>query len=368
MRLIPLALVAACILSAAQPAQKPPLTTVMYLVKRADAIADFQTHAGQTSIIAPQTFSMDAQGFVMGEVPAEVMRTAREKGIAVMPLVVNRGFNQPLMHTVLDAPESRARAIRYLLYYALRDGYVGFQFDYENIRYTYRDKFTLFFREAARAFHRHRLILSAAIVGRKSATRNAGSPGGWDNWSGVYDYAELGKYADFLSIMAYDEHGSSTDPGPVAGLPWVRAIAEYSAKTIPPRKVSLGVPFYGRQWEAAGDGKWRSRSTRYRDASTAMATAESRWDEKESSPHITFDSAGRRTELWYEDARSLRAKLQLARDMGFPGISAWTLGQEDPAFWSSLEGWQVRHPRAGAAPGTFEQRSKRAARMLPRGM
>ena len=359
---------AAGVLSAAQSAQKPPLTTLMYMVNRADAIADFQAHAGLTSIIAPQTFSMDAQGFVMGEVPAEVMRTAREMGIAVMPLVVNRGFNQPLMHTVLDAPESRARAIRYLLYYALRDGYIGFQFDYENIHYTYRDKFTVFFREAARAFHRHGLQLSAAIVGRKSATRNAGSPGGWDNWSGVYDYAELGKYADFLSIMAYDEHGSSTDPGPVAGLPWVRAISEYSAKTIPPRKVSLGVPFYGRQWEAVGGGKWRSRSTRYRDASAAMAMAESRWDEKESSPHLSFDAAGRRTELWYEDARSLRAKLQLARKMGFPGVSAWALGQEDPAFWTSLESWRVRHPRAGVATGTFDERSRRAARMLPRGM
>jgi hypothetical protein len=40
------------------------------------------------------------------------------------------------MHTVLDAPESRASAIRYLVYYALRDGYLGFHFDFENIHYT----------------------------------------------------------------------------------------------------------------------------------------------------------------------------------------------------------------------------------------
>jgi spore germination protein YaaH len=28
----------------------------------------------------------------------------------------------------------------------LRDGYQGFQFDYENIHYTYREKFTRFFQ------------------------------------------------------------------------------------------------------------------------------------------------------------------------------------------------------------------------------
>jgi len=341
----------------------------MYLVNRADAIEDFRTHAEKTSIIAPQTFSMDAQGFIMGEVPAEVMRIAAEKNVAVMPLVVNRGFQQPLMHTVLDTPASRARAIRYLLYYALRDGYIGFQFDYENIHYTYRDKFTVFFKEAARTFHRHKLQLSAAIVGRYNEARNSNSPGGWDNWSGVYDYQELGKYADFLSVMAYAEHGATADPGPVAELPWVRTIAEYSAHTIPARKVSLGVPFYAMRWDAADPAdpaargrKWRGRSARYRDAAAAMATTPSVWDEKENSPHLTFDTNGRQTQVWYEDARSLETKMQLAHSMGFQGISAWTLGQEDPAFWSSLDAWRIRHPGTAQARGTFDQRSERAAR------
>src|SRR5205085_5835421 len=139
----------------------------------------------------------------------------------------------------------------YLLYYALRDGYSGFQFDYENIHYTYRDKFTLFFQEAAREFHKHKLQLSAAVVGRQNDTRNSRSPGGYDNWSGVYDYGEMGKHADFISVMAYAEHGATADPGPVAGLPWVRRISEYSATTMPARKISLGVPFYAMRWEAA---------------------------------------------------------------------------------------------------------------------
>ena len=98
------------------------------------------------------------------------------------------------MHTVLDSPAARARAIRYLIYYALRDGYLGFQFDCENIHYTYRDKFTAFFREAAREFHRHGLELSAAVVGRLDDTRDSNSPGGYENWSGVYDYAAMAKW------------------------------------------------------------------------------------------------------------------------------------------------------------------------------
>lgn len=349
--------------------RKPEITTLMYLVNRPVSIASFRAHAEKISIIAPQTFSMDAQGFIAGEVPAEVMQIAAENHVAVMPLVVNRGFNQPLMHTVLDVPESRARAIRYLAYYALRDGYLGFQFDYENIHYKYRDKFTVFFREAAREFHKHKLQLSAAIVGRLDDTRNSNSPGGYDNWSGVYDYKEMGAYADFISVMAYAEHGPTANPGPVAGLPWVKKIASYSALTIPVGKISLGVPFYAMRWEATppdstASRKWRGRSARFSDAADVMATTQAVWDETENAPHLSFDSDGRSTELWFENARSLQAKMQLAHEMGFCGISAWVLGQEDPAFWESVSAWQVRHPQHPLLTGSLDERSRKAAALL----
>jgi spore germination protein YaaH len=343
------------------PARKPAITTLMYLVNRPAAIESFRAHAGRISIVAPQTFSMDDQGFVAGEVPPEVMRIAKEKSVAVTPLVVNRGFKQPLMHTVLDTPNSRARAIRYLIYYALRDGYQGFQFDYENIHYTYRDKFTVFFQEAARAFHKHGLQISAAVVGRRDDNRNSASPGGYDNWSGVYDYGAMGKWADFISVMAYAEHGATDKPGPVASLPWVTSIAEYAASAMQARKISLGVPFYGMRWDA---GVARGRSVTYPAAVAALHGAEPQWDEALSSPHASVEADGRRSEIWFENARSLTAKMKLAHEMGFAGISAWVIGQEDPAFWDSLDAWQVRHPRKAVSTETFDRRSKRAAKKL----
>ena len=358
----------------------------MYLVNRPDSIASFREHADKISIIAPQTFTMDAQGFIGGEVPPEVLEIAAAQGVAVMPLVTNRGFNQPLMHTVLDTQDSRARAIRYLVYYALRDGYLGFQFDYENIHYSYRDKFTVFFREAAREFHRHGLQLSAAVVGRLNDNRNSDSPGGYDNWSGVYDYKEMGRYADFISVMAYAEHGANADPGPVAGYPWVKTIAEYSASTMPPAKISLGVPFYGMRWEATDatataaqtpppaqadpgigpvrERKWRGRSTAFPDALAQLGNTQAVWDETERSPHFSTVADGHKVEVWFENARSLQEKMELAHSMGMPGISAWVIGREDPGFWTALDQWQVRHPRKALARGPIDRRAKNAAMAL----
>lgn len=363
----------------------PTLTTLMYLVNRPQSIASFEAHAGQISIVAPQVFTMDEQGFVSGEVPPEVLQIAARRKVAVMPLVTNRGFKQPLMHTVLDDPAARARAIRYLLYYALRDGYIGFQFDYENIHYTYRDKFTAFFREAARSFHAHGLLLSAAVVGKYSDEPNAPSPGGYENWSGIYDYAALGRAADFLSIMAYPQHAGFSDPGPLAGVSWVQQIADFTDARLPRRKISLGIPLYGVQWASvpaqsvssaslasnnptAPAKKWIAHGTAYSSIAPLLASNPPLWDSANQAHHLTLYQSGTRTEIWYEDADSLPPKLELAARARFVGVSGWVLGQEDPQFWPLLaRNYRVRHLRSRLLTGALDGRARAAARQLEAG-
>jgi spore germination protein YaaH len=380
--LIALVVLCAAVAQAATP-HKPALTTLMYLVNRPASIASFQQNWRQISIIAPQCFTMDAEGFVSGEVPATVLEAARAHGVALMPLVTNLKFNQPLMHTVLDTPALRARAIRYLLYYALRDGYIGFQFDYENIHYTYRERFTTFFHEAAREFHRHGLLLTAAVVGKYSDDRNSESPGGFDNWSGVYDYRRLGKDADFLSIMAYPQHAGFSGPGPLAGYPWVQKIVEFTRSSMPPRKISLGIPLYGFHWTALAPGekpgqaafvqdnagpavkKWKGQSLTFDTARQLHAKAQPEWNETERAHRVVFTEADGQHEAWYEDARSLTPKLQLATERRLAGVSGWVLGQEDPELWQVLaRDFRVIHPRTPKISGTPEQQAKLAARKL----
>lgn len=378
------AVVFGCIVfAAAQP--KPQIETLMYLVNRPDSIASFRDQARSVSIIAPQCFYMDADGFVGGEVPTEVVDVARQHHVALMPLVVNKGFNQTVMHSVLDNPEARTRAIRYLIYYALRDGYIGFQFDYENIHYTYRDKYSAFVREAAHAFHHHGLKLSIAVVGKYSDSPNSLSPGGYENWSGVYDYAALGRAADFLSIMAYPEHGGFSDPGPLASVPWVKRVVEYSLARVPARKLSLGVPLYGTRWTSIPPGeqakpatfsqdnegtqkkKWKVNSAPYPVLRDLLAENKSIWDDTQQSNRIELTDSGLPVVIWYEDARSLAPKLALSKQSRMPGISAWVLGQEDPAFWTMLRrDYRIAHPKAPALHGSFEERAMRAARQLSR--
>jgi spore germination protein YaaH len=332
--------VAACLLPAAAAARKTPIVSLYYYVASDPAAPEIlKRNARRISIIAPQTFSMDAEGFIMGEVPPEVKQVARENRIAIMPLVTNRRFDQRTMHAVLDDAKFQDRAIRYLLYYAKRDGAVGFQFDYENIHYIYRDKFTAFTVKAARAFHRRGLLLTLAVVGRSRHERDPEKPGGWDNWSGVYDYRKLGRVADFLSIMAYPEHSASGRPGPVGSIPWMEQIVEYTLSQVPRAKISWGIPVYHLHWwREAGQEKWRGRSHKFVDLGGWMGRegVRNEFDETLGSGRLEFTENDANHVIWYEDARSLRAKLELIQRHRLPGFSAWRLGQEDPTSWELL--------------------------------
>ncbi len=311
----------------------PHKTVLIYYVNQPDALDSFRNHARDITIIAPQIYEMDEYGTVFETLNQEMIQIAKEHRVQVMPLVINARFNQPAMHTVLDDPKRSARAIRYLLFYCRKNKYYGFQFDYENISYTYRDKFTAFFKAAASEFHRHGYKLSVAVVGRSSDDPADYSAEGWQNWSGVYDYPKLGRYADFVSVMGYPQHSKAGEAGPLAGYAWVQKIIDYTLGVIPPRKISLGVPLYYTRWSPSG-----GMSGGYAELAEKRSNnqAQENWSETDKSPWLEYTENGVRHVAWFENARSFGYKLRLLKAHHLAGFSAWRIGQEDPAIWDEL--------------------------------
>ncbi len=313
----------------------PPATTLFYYVEEPAAFTSALTHLDRISIIAPQVFVMNQEGFIFGEVNPELLLTARRRKVAVMPLVINKGFKQEVIHAVLRDPLKMQRAIRYLLYYAGRDDYWGIQFDFENIHFSYRHLYNLFVEEAARQFRRRGRKLSVAVVAKHSDRRRDYVESFWNNWAGVFDYATLSRAVDFLSVMTYDQHSRLTPPGPVAGLPWMKGVIEYALMRVVPDKVSLGIPFYFRSWNKEG------RRGGYGGFSNVVPMLHrpgvvARWDETWQVPWFRYLADGVEHEVWYEDVRSFRAKLELVKRYGLQGFSAWAIGHEDPRIWVEI--------------------------------
>ena len=65
----------------------------------------------------------------------------------------------------------------------------------------------------------------------------------------IYNDATLQNYVDWINVMTYPEHNSSTPPGPTAGLPWQQHwIGQIMGSGVAPGKILLGVAPYGHSW------------------------------------------------------------------------------------------------------------------------
>jgi spore germination protein YaaH len=301
-------------------------------------LKSLEQHASQMTLVAPQSFWVDAEGFVHGEVPLGILETARRAKVAVMPLVVNPGFDRGAASALLRSAKAQQRAVTYLAYLARRDNFVGWQLDLEYIDPEDKSYYTQFVQRAAARLHRAGRLLSIAVVPRFSDVYPDADPSQEfhsGEWGAPYDFRALGRVVDFMTLMTYDHHNSTTPPGPVAGYDWIKAALDYATARVPRQKVLLGVPFYGREWIQSGDVT-SARTLTFADAQNRMEQwrVAGLWDERWRTPWFQYsDDSGLHTG-WYEDSRSLEAKLELMQKYRLRGFAAWRLGVEDPGFWT----------------------------------
>jgi spore germination protein YaaH len=309
---------------------------MFYYSGDSSGLASLQAHSDTITLLAPQCYGLDGAGALHGKLPAGVLEVARRAGLPLMPLVTNPGFDRSTAHALLHNAKAQERAATNLARLAERGEYVGWQLDLEGIDPADEPAYTRFVaRVAARMHHDHRL-LSVAVVPRFSDTFPDSSAPGFHTgeWGAAYDFRSLGRIADFLVLMAYDQHTPLTPPGPVAAYDWVTAALDYAVHRVPPEKLLLGFPFYGREWEETS-GATTSHSLAYKDLKPFFEdpASERHWDDLWRTTWFVLREGETLRTAWFDDARSLREKLALVPLYHLRGYAAWRLGVEDPEFW-----------------------------------
>jgi GH18 family chitinase len=161
------------------------------------------------------------------------------------------------------------------------------------------------------------------------------------------DHTEMAKVqavVDFVNLMTYDFrvaspgepaghhanlHPSPADPRQVSA---DGAVADFLAAGVPPSKLVLGVPFYGRAWEGVESPdrlyrEGRPPAQRLESSHSALAALvgregwERRWDESAQVPYLWNEA--KRTFVTYEDEESLRLKGRYVREKGLGGVMFW---------------------------------------------
>jgi spore germination protein YaaH len=309
-------------------------------------VASLKKNYKKISILIPQAYSIDVDGNISKGIEPEILAFATAHHMKIMPLVTNSKFDKQIVHEFLGSQNAQRNAINQLTTLCSNNHFYGMQLDFEMVPLFDRDIFTRFYQNAAAALHKSGCKVSFAVA--PVVTEQPVSlfyKKIYENWEGAYDLKALGQSGDFISIMAYNQHGGVTTPGTTASLPWVEQTVKYALQFVPANKISIGIADYSTHWytgQTKKDGEdkvaVRMRAINYETAAELINTHHAAvvWNEQTSIPYALFENNWLTEYVFVENNRSFKKKLGLVKQYQLRGVSVFDLGTEDPAIWQQL--------------------------------
>ncbi len=306
-----------------------------YLYGTGDYIALVENTQNTLDEVSPSYFDIGSNGrLVVNEIDKNFVDAMHEKGIKVVPFFSNhwnreRGvamFSQ--MDVVVDE----------LVTAVTENNLDGVNVDIENMTEGSRKWYVDFVKLLREKMPAEKIV----------AVSVAANPKGWTTgWHGSYDYAELGKYADYLMIMAYDEHYEGGEAGSVASYEFIEESIKYALKHVTKEKIVLGLPLYARYWKTGATSggaaasyiqvqnlisKYDSKVTYDSESKSMKAVITIK--ESDEKPKIygkTLETG--EYEFWYESDETIKEKLELINTYDLKGAGTWRLGMENVSMW-----------------------------------
>lgn len=274
----------------------------------------------------------------------EIIALAREYGVKPLLLLstlTEAGtFSNELAEYVLTNPAIEDAVIRELTDTIVSRGYSGVDLDFEYIGGELADEYVNFVRNVNSALDSRGDYLTAVALAPKTSSDQPGL---------LYEghpYGALADAADRVLLMTYEWGYTYGPPMAVAPIDQVRRVVEYALTEMEANEAFLGVPSYGYDWTLPYvKGESMARSLSAEEAVRIAVDTGSRisFDEKSAAPFFSYyapDATGTPRDhiVWFEDPRSIGAKLSLINEYGLVGPSVWNGMRWFPQLWLMTNG------------------------------
>ncbi|XP_039694632.1 di-N-acetylchitobiase [Pteropus medius] len=272
---------------------------------------------------------------VFGKYDSELMCYAHSKGARV----VLKG--DVFLKDIID-PTFRASWIAHKLMVAKTQYMDGINIDIEqevNCSSPEYDALTALVKETTESFHRE-------IEGSQVTFDVAWSSKCIDRR--CYNYTGIADACDFLFVMSYDEQSQVwSECIAAANAPYNQTLAaydEYIEMGINPKKLVMGVPWYGYDYTCltlTEDHVCTIAKVPFRGAPCSDAAGHQvpykmimkqvnssisgiQWNKDQQAPYFNYkDSTGRFHQVWYDNPQSISLKAAFIQTRGLRGIGMW---------------------------------------------
>ncbi len=280
------------------------------------------------------TYGFTENGDLIGIDDEEVIQIAKEYQVAPLMLLstltADGTFSNELASHIFADAEARNHLFDEILENLRTKGYYGLDVDFEFVLPEDKENYVQFLTELKARLEPEGYPLIVAL-----APKTSGEQKGLLYES--HDYPAIGEVADSVLIMTYEWGYTYGPPMAVAPLNKVKEVLDYGVSVIPREKILQGMPNYGYDWTlpfVRGESKARSIGNVEAVEIAERYRATIQFDEIAATPFFYYTGEdGRAHVVWFEDARSIQAKLLLNASYPLQGVSYWNVMRYFPQNW-----------------------------------
>jgi cellulose synthase/poly-beta-1,6-N-acetylglucosamine synthase-like glycosyltransferase/peptidoglycan/xylan/chitin deacetylase (PgdA/CDA1 family) len=250
--------------------------------------------------------------------------------VRVLPMVQNV-FNEKwqgdlLARTIADEPH-RQNLIRLLTAFVEDNKFAGLCVDFEEPPPAAQANLLTFMQELHTTFAAKNLLVVQAVPFDDAA----------------WNYKAYSAATDYLILMAYDQHWTGSDAGPVAAQDWFEQKLIARMRELNASKTIIALGNYGYNWN---DANTEADEVTFQEAliSARESDATPSFDPASRNPYFEYDEEDNsHHKVWFLDAVTAYNQMRAASGYKPAGFGIWRLGSEDPSVWSIL-GTQISSP------------------------
>ncbi|MGH4126296.1 MAG: LysM peptidoglycan-binding domain-containing protein [Clostridium sp.] len=279
------------------------------------------------------SYQILADGTLKGINDVPLIEAARKAKVAPMMVITNLkeggGFDSDLAHIILTDEIVQNTLLNNIINILKNKNYYGLDIDLEYIYPEDKENYNNFLRKTVSKLKPLGYIVTTAL-----APKTSGDLKGL--LYEAHDYPVHGLVANHVILMTYEWGYTSGPAMAVAPINQVKKILDYAVTVIPSKKIFMGIPNYGYDWTLPYVKGTKATALGNVEAVdlARKVFASIQYDYISQAPFFNYYAAnGKRHVVWFEDARSMDAKLRTAHAYNLGGVSYWTIGKYFPQAW-----------------------------------